>query len=614
MVGKYIPNVAAITGVSMACVSISLLLVAQNSLEVRSSYTKMEYAIPMRDGVKLFTSVYASKDTSVTYPILVTRTPYSVEPYGPSAYPRSLGPSPAFTQEGYIFVYQDVRGRYMSQGTFKWMTPYIANKKRPNDVDESTDAYDTIEWLLKNIPNNNGRVGMYGISYPGFYTAAALVDPHPALKAASPQAPMADNYLGDDIHHNGAFWLPHIFTFINWFGQPRSGPTMEYPPGIDPGTTDGYSFFLEMGPLANANTKYFHHRLKLWDEWMEHGNYDRYWQAQNVPQHLKKIPVAVLTVGGWFDAEDLQGTLRVYNALEKENPDSFNVLVMGPWSHGGWASGNSNALGNIDFGSNTSRFYRQNMELPFFNFYLKGKGDFRPPEAYVFETGSNQWRTYNHWPPTHERVESLYLEPNGNLSFTPPADTNSGTYDEYVSDPAKPVPYIDGFAIGMTREYMDGDQRFVATRPDVLVYRTDDLTEDVTIAGPVGVSLVVSTSGTDSDFVVKLIDVSPDGYQMLIRGEPFRAKYRNSFSKPEPMTPNQPAKIDYEMPDINHSFMKGHRIMVQVQSTWFPLMDRNPQKFVNIYTATEADFQKATERVYHSSLLQSQLQIRRLVK
>jgi uncharacterized protein len=614
MVGEHIPKVAAITCVSMACVSISLLLVAQNSLDVRSGYTKMEYAIPMRDGVKLFTSVYAPKDTSVTYPILLTRTPYSVEPYGPSAYPRSFGPSPAFAQEGYIFVYQDVRGRYMSEGDFKWMTPYITNKRGPNDVDESTDTYDTIEWLVKNIPNNNGRVGMYGISYPGFYTASALVEPHPALKAASPQAPMADNYLGDDIHHNGAFWLPHIFTFINWFGQPRSGPTMAYPPGIDPGTTDGYSFFLEMGSLANANTKYFHHRLKLWDEWMEHGNYDSYWQAQDVPQHLKKIPVAVLSVGGWFDAEDLQGTLRIYNALEKENPDSFNVLVMGPWSHGGWASSNGNALGGIDFGSNTSRFYRQNMELPFFNFYLKGKGEFHQPEAYVFETGSNQWRTYDHWPPKNERVESLYLEPNGSLSFTPPAGTNSDTYDEYVSDPAKPVPYIDGFAIGMTREYMDDDQRFVATRPDVLVYRTDVLTEDVTVAGPVGVNLVVSTSSTDSDFVVKLIDVSPDGYQMLIRGEPFRAKYRNSFSRPEPMRPGQPTKIDYEMPDINHNFLKGHRLMVQVQSTWFPLMDRNPQKFVDIYNATESDFQKATERVYHSAALPSKLEIRRVLK
>jgi uncharacterized protein len=614
MVGKHILKVAPITGALIASVSVSLLLVAQNPLVVRSTYTKTEYAIPMRDGVKLFTSIYAPKDMSATYPILLTRTPYSIEPYGPGAYPRSLGPSPAFAQEGYIFVYQDVRGRYMSEGDFKWMTPYITNKRGPDDVDESTDTYDTIEWLLKNIPNNNGRVGMYGISYPGFYTAAALVDPHPALKAASPQAPMADNYLGDDIHHNGAFWLPHIFNFINWFGQPRSGPTTAYLPGIDPGTTDGYGFFLDMGPLANADNKYFQNRIKLWDEWMEHGNYDSYWQAQNVPQHLRKVPVAVMTVGGWFDAEDLQGTLRVYSALEKANPDSFNVLVMGPWSHGGWATGNSSRLGNVDFGSNTSRFYRQTMELPFFNFYLKGKGNFHQPEAYVFETGSNQWRTYDHWPPRNERVESLYLEPNGNLSFTPPLDTNSDTYDEYVSDPANPVPYIDGLAIGMTREYMDDDQRFVSRRPDVLVYRTDILAEDVTVAGPLGVSLIVSTSGTDSDFVVKLIDVSPDGYQMLVRGEPFRAKYRNSFSTPEPMKPDQPTKIGYEMPDINHNFLKGHRIMVQVQSTWFPLMDRNPQKFVNIYNATESDFQKATERVYHSSALQSQVKIRRLVR
>jgi putative CocE/NonD family hydrolase len=380
MIGKCISNARTIIGVSLVCFSISLLVVAQSPPDVRSTYTKTEYAIPMRDGVKLFTSVYAPKDTSITYPILMTRTPYSVEPYGATAYPPALGPSPAFTQEGYIFVYQDVRGRYMSEGDFKWMTPYITNKRGPNDVDESTDTYDTIDWLLKNIPNNNGRVGMYGISYPGFYTAAALVDPHPALKAASPQAPMADNYLGDDIHHNGTFWLPHIFNFINWFGQPRSGPTIAYPPGIDPGTKDGYSFFLQMGPLASVNNKFFNHRIKLWDEWMEHGNYDSYWQSQNVPQHLKKIAVSVMTVGGWFDAEDLQGTLRVYQSLEKQNPDTFNVLVMGPWFHGGWADGNGKALGNVDFGSNTSRFYRQNMELPFFNFYLKGKGEFHQPK------------------------------------------------------------------------------------------------------------------------------------------------------------------------------------------------------------------------------------------
>jgi hypothetical protein len=593
--------------------AVSAIVIAQNPLEIASGYSKTEYQVAMRDGVKLFTAVYAPKDASEKYPILMMRTPYSSGPYGLANY-RQLGPSQAFAKEGYIFVYQDVRGRYMSEGAFKWMTPYIKNKQGPTDVDESTDTYDTIEWLLKNIPNNNGRVGIYGISYNGFYTAAALVDPHPALKAASPQAPMADNYLGDDVHHNGAYWLPHTFNFISFFDQPRSGPTTGYPQGITIDERDGYKFFLELGPLANANNKYFHNEFKDWNDWMEHGDYDSYWQAQNVPQHLKKIATPVMTVGGWFDAEDLQGTLRIYKALEKQNPDSVNVLVMGPWSHGGWAGGAGNRLGKVVFDSNTAAFYRDDIELPFFNYYLKDKGQLHQPEAYVFETGSNQWKTYDQWPPRNERAESLYLEPNGKLAFTAPVNTNSNAFDEYVSDPANPVPYIEGVAIGMIREYMVDDQRFVSTRPDVLVYQTDALTEDVTVAGPVGVNLVVSTSGTDSDFVVKLIDVQPDGYQMLVRGEPFRAKYRNSFSKPEPMKPNSPTNIDYEMPDINHAFLKGHRIMVQVQSTWFPLMDRNPQKFVNIYKAIDADFQKATERVYHSASLRSQLKIRRIIQ
>src|SRR5262249_34786388 len=447
-------------------------------------------------------------------------TPYSVAPYGADAYPRTLGPSAAFTQEGFIFVYQDVRGRYMSEGDFKWMTPYIPNKRLPTDVDETTDTNDTIEWLLKNIPNNNGRVGMWGISYPGFYTASALADPHPALKAASPQAPMADNYLGDDIHHNGAFWLPHIFKFISWFGQQRSGPVTDYPPGFTPNTMDGYNFYLGMGPLQNANNKYFHGNLKLWNEWMQHGDYDNYWQAQNLPQHLKKIDVAVMTVGGGFDAEDLQGTLRVYQTLEKQNPKTFNVLVMGPWFHGGWSAGSGYALGKVEFGSNTALFYKQNIELPFFNYYLKGKGRLNQPEADVFETGSNQWRTYEQWPPANEHSETLYLQPDGRLSFSEPANTGSKTYDEYISDPAKPVPYVDGVTFEMAREYMDGDQRFVASRSDVLVYKTEALDRDVTVAGPVGVDLTVSTSGTDSDFVVKLIDADPDGYEMLVRGEP----------------------------------------------------------------------------------------------
>jgi putative CocE/NonD family hydrolase len=583
--------------------------------DVKANYTKKEVQIVMRDGVKLFTSVYMPKDASQKYPILMMRTPYSVGPYGAEAYKNNLGPSPLFQKEGYIFVYQDVRGRYMSEGDFHWMTPYKPNKKG-NEVDESTDSYDTIDWLIKNIPNNNGRVGVWGISFPGHYTAQTLTDAHPALRAASPQAPMADNWLGDDMHHNGAFWLPHAFNFISAFGKPRTGPTTQGTPGYRHGTPDGYKFFLEMGSLANANPKFLKGEIKIWNEWMEHGDYDEYWQAQNVPQHLKNVKpsVAVMTVGGWFDAEDLQGPLNIYETIEKHNPKTYNTLVMGPWSHGGWSRGDGQNLGNVQFGSKTSEFYRENIELPFFNFFLKDKGENKLPDAYVFNTGANRWFTMPEWPPKNTEARSAYLDASGKLSFTPPAAASS--FAEYVSDPAKPVPFIDYTAIGMTREYMTDDQRHAATRPDVVVYQTEPLTEDMTVAGPIKVSLDVSTSGTDSDFVVKVIDVYPDNapdnmpnprgvrmgaYQMLVRGEPMRAKYRNSWSKPEAMVPNKKTKVEFTMPDIFHTWLKGHRLMIQVQSSWFPLVDRNPQKFVNIYAAKDSDFQKATQRVFSTS-------------
>jgi uncharacterized protein len=589
-------------------------LQAQDASDVKAAYTKMETKIAMRDGAKLFTSIYVPKDASQKYPILLCRTPYSVAPYGADAYKTTIGPTPLFQKEGYIIVYQDVRGRMMSEGDFKWMTPYKPKKSGPADVDEATDTYDTIEWLIKNIPNNNGRVGMWGISFPGFYTAQGMIDAHPALKAVSPQAPMADNFLGDDMHHNGALFLPHAFNFISGFGKPRTGPTPISPMGFKHGTPDGYKFFLEMGPLANANKKYLHDEIKIWNEWMTHGTYDQYWQAQNVPQHLTHVTPAVMTVGGWFDAEDLQGALKIYKAVEKNNPNTYNILVMGPWFHGGWSRGDGDALGNVRFGSKTSEFYRQNIELVFFNHYLKDKGEMNLPEAYVFNTGANKWLTLDSWPPRNTETKEIYLDASGKLSFQAPAQ--SQCFAEYISDPAKPVPFINNTAIGMTREYMVDDQRFAAARPDVAVYQTDALAEDMTVAGPIKVSLDVSTSGTDSDFVIKLIDVYPDdapdndpnpagvkmgGYQMLVRGEPFRAKFRNSFSKPEPMTPGKVTRIEFEMPDILRTFLKGHRLMVQAQSSWFPLVDRNPQKFVDIYNATEADFQKATERVYCSS-------------
>ena len=601
----------------LALIAIPRPMSAQQPVNIKANYSKSEQMIAMRDGVKLFTAIYSPKDTSQKYPILLSRTPYSCSPYGPDAYKETIGPSPLFAKEGYIVVYQDVRGAYMSEGTYVNMRPQNDHKNKPADIDESSDTYDTIDWLVKNIPNNNGRVGMWGISYPGFYTAVGTIDAHPALKAASPQAPISDWFIGDDFHHNGTLFLPHAFNFFSGFGRPRPKPTpMGSGERFNHGTPDGYKFFLEMGPLANADKKYFHGNIAYWNEMMEHPNYDPWWKARDTRPHLKNIKPAVMTVGGWFDAEDLFGALNTYKSVEKQSPGAYNILVMGPWFHGGWARGDGDGLGDVRFGSKTSVFYRENIELPFFNYYLKDKGESKLPEAYVFETGSNKWKTYDQWPPANARSASLYFNANGKLSFTAPADSNG--FDEYISDPARPVPFINNINIGMTREYMVDDQRFAARRPDVLIYQTDVLTEDVTVAGPLTASLFVSTSGTDSDFVVKLIDVYPDdapdnqpnptgmkmgGYQMLVRGEPMRARFRKSFESPEPMAPNKVEKIEYTMPDVNHTFVKGHRVMVQIQSSWFPLVDRNPQKFVNIYTAKESDFQKATQHVYHSSRL-----------
>ncbi len=586
---------------------------AQGNFNIKENYTKHEYQIAMRDGVKLFTSVYVPKDTSQKYPMIMQRTPYSVAPYGPDNYRNQLGPSPLFAKEGFIFVYQDVRGRTMSEGDFAWMRAYKPKKSGPTDADETTDTWDTIEWLLKNIPNNNGRVGQWGISYPGHYSAQSLIDPHPALKAVSPQAPMADNWLGDDMHHNGAFFLPHAFNFIIGFGRPRTGPGVPQFARFDHGTNDGYKFFLEMGALPNAQ-KYMKNEIKLWNEWMEHGDYDEYWQAQNVPQHLKKVTPAVMTVGGLFDAEDVQGPWWIYREIEKNNPKAWNVLVEGPWCHGCWARQDGSSLGGAKFGSNTSAFYQQNIEFPFFVYFLKDKGEMKLPEAYMFESGSNTWKTYESWPPKNVVEKSLYLQANGKLSFDSPKAVSG--FDEYVSDPSKPVPFQSRIANGMSYEYMVDDQRFASNRTDVLVYQSDVLAEDVTISGEILSDLYVSTSGTDSDYVVKLIDVYPnrtqdpmDGYQMLVRGEPMRAKYRNSWSKPETMKPNEVTHIPFKMPDINHNFRKGHRIMVHIQSSWFPLVDRNPQKFLNIYKAKDEDFQKATQRIYRSSKYATRLKV-----
>jgi putative CocE/NonD family hydrolase len=460
------------------------------------------------------------------------------------------------------------------------------------------------------VANNNGRVGLSGISDPGFYAACAAVNNHPALKAVSPQAPCTDSFIGDDFHHNGAFFLPHAFGFYSSFGKIAVK-------SIDYGTPDGYQFYLQLGPIANLDARYFKGQNEFWNDLMTHGTRDEYFQARDPGPGLKNIHVPMLTVGGWFDAEDLYGALHVYRAVQSQDPGIVNQLVMGPWSHGAWSREDTRHFGALDFASNPSAFFRQNIELPFFNHYLKGTPDPGLPKAWMFETGANRWRAFTAWPPTNVVSQTLYFQPAGKLAFVapPPVDTTDSGFDEYISDPAKPVPYYSHIALGMAAGYMADDQRFAATRPDVLVYQTEPLASDVTLAGPLTARLKVSTSGTDSDWIVKLIDVYPGdfpnpvpnpggvvmgGYQQLVRGEPMRGKFRNSFEKPEPFTPGEVTPVNWVMPDIFHTFRRGHRIMIQVQSTWFPLMDRNPQTFCDIYHATAADFQKATERVYHS--------------
>jgi putative CocE/NonD family hydrolase len=610
---------------------------------IQKNYTKSEVMIPMRDGVRLFVCIYEPKDKTQKYPIMFDRTPYSVGPYGADNYKTLLGPNEFFAREGYIFVYGDVRGRYLSEGVYEDVRPYIPNKKG-NQIDETTDTYDTVDWLIKNVPNCNGRVGVYGISYPGFYTSMAGIDGHPAIKAISPQAPVSDWFHGDDNHHNGALFLSQNFSFFTGFGQPRPVPTSnnDYVKPFNYGTQDGYKYYLSVGGLkdfGDAYEKQLGTRIKFWDEMMAHPNYDQFWQERNIFPNLRNIHAAVMTVGGWYDNEDLFGALGTYQSIEKQDPGIFNVLVMGPWFHGGWERSDGDWLGMAYFGSKTGIYYREHFELPFFNHFLKDKGDISEiKEVNVFDTGANEWTSLPNWSPTVSTDTPVYLMADGKLDFgdgangrRPPG--NGSPFDEYTSDPWNPVPYTEkrnGETIRYPRDFMTEDQRFAATRPDVLRYQSDPLTEEITVAGSIKPEIFVSSSGTDSDFIVKLIDVFPDdykypegakppdnspgniltpgGYEMLLRGEPFPARFRNSFEKPEPLRPNAATKISYVMPGIVHTFKKGHRIMVQIQSTWFPLVARNPQKFMENYKlGTDADFQKATERVYHSAQYPSRI-------
>ncbi|HBE70675.1 MAG TPA: X-Pro dipeptidyl-peptidase [Planctomycetaceae bacterium] len=595
---------------------------------IRASYTKYEAMIPMRDGVRLYTSYYVPNDaaTDKKYPMLMVRTPYSAGPYGADQYRSSLGPNEAFEESKYIFVFQDVRGKYLSEGLYDNMRPQIARTK-PNggDVatDESTDTFDTIEWLVNNVQQNSGRVGQWGISYPGFYTSAGTINSHPALKAASPQAPIAD-WFWDDMHRNGAFNVQLATTFFSSFGKSRPEPTVERSSGLDFGTDDAYQFFLDLGPLKNVNERHFGGSIAFWNDIIQHPNYDAFWQSRNILPHLKNVNCAVLVVGGWYDTEDLYGPLETYAAIERQNPNATNNLVMGPWYHGGWNRSKGDSLGDARFDWPTAEWYRDQIEFPFFEHHLKDAEAPKLAEATVFETGANRWRAFDNWPPEEVEPKTLFLDKDQSLSWAEPTNTAQEA-DWYISDPAKPVPYTTEITARWSREYIVADQRFAARRPDVLVYRSDPLEHDVTIAGPLTADMWFRTTGSDADLVVKLIDEFPgrlsngsrsssgdfqSGRQQLVRGQVMRLRFRDSFEEPKPIVPGEATQAKWELHDILHTFKRGHRIMIQVQSTWFPFVDRNPQTYVeNIFEAGETDFVRQEHEILRGPGMRSRVRL-----
>ncbi|NND63097.1 MAG: CocE/NonD family hydrolase [Flavobacteriaceae bacterium] len=583
----------------------------------KKNYDKTETTITMRDGIKLFTAIYSPKDTSKTYPILLLRTPYSCKPYGEDLYRSKLGPNEFLMKDGYIIVYQDVRGRWMSEGVYDNMRAYIPNKKG-NEVDEASDTYDSIDWLVKNVPNNNGKVGTWGISYPGFYATYSLLDAHPALKASSPQACIGDFYF-DDFHHNGAYLLSY-WRATAVFGYEKTEPTPQtwytFP---DLGTQDQYQFFLDAGPLSNLD-QYYKEDNVFWQQLKDHPDYDEFWRSRGIIQHLKDIKPAVMVVGGLFDAEDLYGPFETYEKIE-ERSNNYNTVVFGPWSHGDWArTKKRQAIGNVFFGEDISLNYQRDIETPFFHHFLKGAGDGKTnlPEAYMFDSGSLEWKEYAQWPPKNTTKKTYWLQSNERLN---PFAEKSFTFEEFVSDPKKPVPYSEDIKMVFTpRKFMTDDQRFAARRTDVLVFETEVLENDLTLAGDILAKLKVSTTGTDADWIVKVIDVFPpdakdteetqdhlkmSNYHMMVRSEVMRGRYRNNFSKPEPFEPNEKTSVDIKLQDVHHTFKKGHKLQIQVQSSWFPYIDMNPQTFVpNIFLAKESDFSKQTHRVYNDSSIE----------
>ncbi|MBM3921608.1 MAG: CocE/NonD family hydrolase [Sphingomonadales bacterium] len=608
---------------SLIFLSVSLYAqsINQDSLYMRTHYTKAEYRVRMRDGVHLFLLVYTPKDTTKKYPVLLNRTCYNASSYGD--FNTYNHPSRYLVQQGYILAFQDVRGRYMSEGVFNNMTPNIPGNDPRNkkDIDESSDTWDTIDWMTRNLPRNNGRVGIYGISYPGFYSAASLPDAHPALKAVSPQAPISDFFF-DDFHHMGAYLQSYTAAFAV-FGYQKTDTTREdwYAPQLmrfyEKPVADGYDFHLQQGPLSSFTEKY-HHDNFFWQQINDHPNYDSFWQKRSLLPHLTNIKPAVLTVGGWFDAEDLYGPLNIYKKIEQSTPGAKNAIVMGPWGHGDWSRDNPRSIhNNLYFGDSIAYFFQRDVEARFFAFHLKDEKDPALPEALMYNTGTKKWERFAQWPPADIAPVQLYFGEQGQLSINKPL--RSDAQFRYVSDPAKPVPYTSQTE-GLTftpRNFMSDDQREASRRPDVLTFSTPVLQDDLTLAGEILAKLKVILSTTDADFIVKLIDVYPNdhpdyphnpptvkmgGYQQLVRHEVFRGRFRNSFEKPEPFVPGEPTDLQIPLQDILHTFKKGHRVMIQIHSTWFPYIDRNPQQYVeNIYKAKATDFISAEIKVLGSS-------------
>ena len=595
-----------LTRICLGFLALVYLSAANGQTGQEESYNRKEFMITMRDGIRLFTVVFTPKKQTEPLPFLLLRTPYGVSD---QSSPEKTSYVKDMAEEGYIFVYQDIRGRYNSEGTFE-MQRFSRDKTDKKAIDESTDTYDTFDWLLKNIPNNNGRAGMYGISYAGWTTVMGAIDPHPAQHALSEQATPADMFLGDDFHHNGAFRLSYGFEYAFMEEAAKTDSLFPF------GTYDTYDWYLKLGPLSNVNKKYFFHKMPTWDNFSNHPNYDKFWKDQALTKRLDSPRVEIMNVAGWWDQEDFYGPQKAYETWEKSDHSHKNYLVIGPWNHGGWGRSDGSSLGRIKFDSETGAYFRKNIQAPWFAYFLKGKGDGQFAEAITFQTGTNSWKSYESWPPQEAVLKNIYFREGGRLSFEKPTDPGTSASDQYISDPAHPVPYRnrpveETYGPG-SRWYtwLTEDQRFVKDRPDVLSWETPPLAEDLTVTGKIAAQLFAATSGSDADWVVKLIDVYPEtyskepamaGYELMVANDVFRGKFRKSFEKPEPVEPGKVESYRIDLHSLNHVFQKGHKIMVQVQSSWFPIIDRNPQTYVpNIFEAKESDFQKATQSIYRS--------------